>query len=586
MGTIEANLMTLTDAECQIDKIEAFAGVGRWQWDFAGNASTTSTTSAEFCRICGHAPGWQPGLDDLLALVDAEERERIQHAWRDAFAARANEISYTCRTDGLKGPIHLHVHACVEYGADGSALRVRGLAKDVSGLKEVETRLYELAFLDTLTGLPNRALFNDRLSQSLIEAARHGHVLGLLLLDLDRFKEINDAHSHAIGDRVLLETADRLRHLLRDYDTVSRLGGDEFSLVLPEVRTAEDLGRIAGKILDVMAAPFHIDDQDLFLSVSIGISVFPGDGASESDLLRCAELALYDAKNRGRAGFRFYAADLTAKSHERAELEAALRRAEPMGELDLYFQPKIALADGALLGAEALLRWRHPTRGLLSPDCFIGIAEDTGLIVGMGVWVLTKACLAAQHLNLRNQRNQRHQRHQQELKIAVNLSARQFAGGDLVETVSSVLSLTGCEPRWLEFEITESLLLGDDECVRATLNTFRDMGISIAIDDFGTGYSSLGYLKRFPIDVLKIDRSFTRDLMVDADSTELVKAIVYMARCLKLELVAEGVETEDQEKFLRQHGCHIGQGYLFGKPMPFAAFEGQTDRQQPLLALA
>jgi diguanylate cyclase (GGDEF)-like protein len=418
-------------------------------------------------------------------------------------------------------------------------------------------------------------LFNDRLAQSLVDAARHGHVLGLLLLDLDRFKEINDAYSHTIGDRVLLETADRLRHLLRDYDTVSRLGGDEFTLVLPEVRVAEDLGRIAGKILEVMASPFHIDGQDLFLSVSIGISVYPDDGSTESDLLRCAELALYDAKNRGRAGFRFYAADLTAKSYERAELETALRHAEPMDELELYFQPKIALADGALVGAEALLRWRHPTRGMVSPECFIGIAEDTGLIVGIGVWVLTKACLAAQHWN---------RRHQRELKIAVNLSARQFAGGDLVETVRSVLSLTGCEPHWLELEITESLLLGNDESVRATLNAFRDMGISIAIDDFGTGYSSLGYLKRFPINVLKIDRSFTRDLMIDADSTELVKAIVYMARGLKLELVAEGIETEAQENFLRAHGCHLGQGYLFGKPMPFAAFDGHTALRRPLLA--
>lgn len=559
MATYKAGMMALADAERLIGRIESFASVGHWQWDFARDRRTASP---ELCRIYGHPEGWQPDPDDLQASVTAGDRERIAHVWRDALATRTDEVGYMCLIDGQGKQRHLHVHACIEYGADGSVSQVRGIARDISELSAVESQLHEMAIVDSLTGLPNRALFSDRLRQSLVEASHHGHVLGLLLLDLDRFKEINDAYNHAVGDRVLLETADRLRSLLRDYDTVSRLGGDEFSIVLPEVRAAEDLGRIAGKILDVLAVPFHIDGQDLFLSASIGISVFPSDGATDSDLLRCAELALYDVKKHGRAGFRFCAADMTAKSLERAEIEAALRRAEPMGELELYFQPKIALADGSLVGAEALLRWRHPTRGLVSPDSFIGIAEDTGLIVSIGAWVLTKACLAAQ---------QRNERSQTKLKIAVNLSARQFTTGDLVETVRSVLSLTGCEPQWLEFEITESLLLADDEDVRATLNTFRDMGISIAIDDFGTGYSSLSYLRRFPIDVLKIDRSFTRDLLVDADSTELVKAIVYLAQSLRLELVAEGVETEDQQKFLRSLGCHLGQGYLFGKPMPFAA---------------
>jgi|GEM_PF-6309603 len=352
MNTTEAMLMTLNDALCLVERLESFASVGHWQWNLAANMAITSP---ELCRIYGVAPGWRPGFDDLLDCVVADERERIRNVWRDAVAVQASEIGYTCSICGPDKTIHLEVSARMEYDADGSALRIFGIARDTSQMKEVESRLYESTFVDILTGLPNRTLFKDRLSQSLAEAARHGHVLGLLLLDLDRFKEINDAFNHAIGDQVLIETAKRLRCLLRGYDTISRLGGDEFAIVLPAVRAAEDLGSIAGKILDVMASPICVDTQEMFLSVSIGIAVFPNDGATESDLLRGAELALYDAKNHGRANFRFYAADLTAKSHERAELELALRHAESMDELVLFFQPKITLADGTLVGAEALL---------------------------------------------------------------------------------------------------------------------------------------------------------------------------------------------------------------------------------------
>jgi diguanylate cyclase (GGDEF)-like protein/PAS domain S-box-containing protein len=461
-----------------------------------------------------------------------------------------------------------------EFGPDSEVLSVLAIGRDITAIRESEQRLHEMTFHDILTGLPNRALFNDRLGKALSEAMRRAKVLGLLVLDLDRFKEINDTHGHGVGDRLLHESAQRLRNVVRDFDTVARLGGDEFAIVLPDVREAADLGGVSRKVLDTLARPFHIDGQELFISASIGIAVFPSDGSTTADLLQFADAALYHAKDRGRAGFRFYSAELTAKAKERATLETALRRAEPEGELELYYQPKVDLSNGALVGAEALLRWNHPTLGLVTPDRFIGIAEDSGLIVSIaedsglivsiGAWVLTKACLAAQRWN---------QRSGQVLKVAVNLSPRQFCDNDLLMTVCSVLTITGCEPQWLELEITESLLLDDDDNIRTTLLAFRNLGISIAIDDFGTGYSALGYLKRFPIDTLKIDRSFTRDIAVDRDSTELVKAIITMAHSLRLGLVAEGIESEQQERFLRAHGCHLGQGYRYGRPMPLAAFE-------------
>jgi len=549
------------ETEQRLEQAEALARIGHWQWDFIRRESLVSATA---CRIFDQAPGWTPALEDVLALIVDEDRDRVVQTFLEAYDRQDGEVAYTYRIRCGKEILHLHSHAQIHYAPDGKPRSLMGTIQDISELKSYESRLHEMAFHDTLTGLPNRALLNDRLRQSLAEATRRGTILGLLVLDLDRFKEINDTHGHGVGDRLLYESAERLRNQVRDYDTVARLGGDEFAIVLPDVREAADLGTISRKILDAFVRPFRIGDQDLFISASIGIAVFPSDGATPPDLLQYADSALYDAKDRGRAGFRFYSTKLTAKSKERSMLEAALRRAEPEGELELYYQPKIDLANGALIGAEALLRWNHPTLGLVPPDRFIGIAEDTGLIVGMGAWVLTKACLAAQEWN---------QRGTGEFKMAVNLSSYQFRNDNLVATVRSVLALTGCEPHWLELEITESLLLDDNQGVHQTLSAFRDMGISIAIDDFGTGYSALGYLKRFPIDVLKIDRSFTRDVMLDRDSTELVKAVITMAQSLRLTLVAEGIETEDQECFLQAHGCHLGQGYRYSKPVPKAAFE-------------
>ena len=555
------DISTIKENEFRLQQAETMARIGHWHWDFAQGKSLVS---AGLCHIFGRPANWRPSLTEAFDMIVTEDRDQVRSAFRAAFSRLDVEIDCGYRVNLESGVLYLHSRVCIEYAPDGRPFRLIGTAQDISELKSYESRLHEMAFHDILTGLPNRAQLNDRLSQALTDAKRHNQRLGLLVLDLDRFKEINDTHGHGMGDQVLNTVAERLRGLVRDYDTVARLGGDEFAIIFPEIREAANLGGISQKILDALARPIHLGKNNLFISASIGIAVFPSDGKTADELLQYADSALFDAKDHGRASFRFYLAELTAKSRERSMLEADLRRAEANGELELYYQPKVDLTDGSLIGAEALVRWNHPTLGLLAPDKFIGIAEDTGLIVSIGAWILSEACRTVRRWNRHNDRA---------LKMAVNFSPRQFHGDDLVTTVCNTLAATRCEPGWLEVEITESLLLDDHSGVRATLDSFRVQGISIAIDDFGTGYSALGYLKRFPIDVLKIDRSFTSEVMQDHHSAELVKVIILMAHGMGLDVVAEGVETSEQANFLNNHGCHLGQGYLFGKPMPLEVFE-------------
>ncbi|HZW25637.1 MAG TPA: bifunctional diguanylate cyclase/phosphodiesterase, partial [Gallionella sp.] len=351
---------------------------------------------------------------------------------------------------------------------------------------------------------------------------------------------------------------------VRGYDTVARLGGDEFAILLPEIRSGDDLGGVADKILQAFSAPFLLEGQEVFVSTSIGIALYPDDGLDADDLLKHADSAMYFAKRSGRSNFRFYSKELTASANERLTLEGDLRRGIARDELELYFQPKVRLADGAVVGSEALLRWHHPQRGTVSPDRFIPIAEDSGLIVEIGAWVLRQGCRAACDWNAPGKPLH---------KVAINLSARQFQSGNLVKTVRQTLTETGCRPEWIELEITESLLLDEEGEVLEMLEAFREMGITIAIDDFGTGYSALSYLARFPIDTLKIDRSFISRVTEYGHHTELVKAIVSIARCLNQQVVAEGVETAEQAALLQAYGCQMVQGYFYGKPMGRDDFE-------------
>jgi len=440
----------------------------------------------------------------------------------------------------------------------GRVAGVLSQAQDVTVLKSCQRQLHSLAFFDPLTGLPNRALFCDRIDQAIGRSTEGDEITGLMMVGLDRLKAVNDALGHGAGDEVLREAAARLLRTVRGYDTVARFGGDEFAIAFPGIREGAALGRIARKVLDAFAEPILVDGNLLFVSVSVGIALHPQDSQDVKALLRFAAAALVHAKAQGRNNFQFYSAELTARAVERLDLEAGLRVALERGELDIHYQPQVDLSSGRLVGAEALLRWRHPNRGMVPPDRFIGIAEETGLIVGIGEWVLRNACAAARDWHAAGQ----------EITVAVNLSARQFQGGGLAATVAGILRETGCRPEWLELEITESLLLEDGKHVRQTLEQLTGMGIAIAIDDFGTGYSALAYINRLPVAVLKIDRSFVSDVIDNQGSAELARAIASMARTLRLRVVAEGVENEAQESFLRACGCQVGQGYLYGKPMP------------------
>lgn len=451
-----------------------------------------------------------------------------------------------------------------EFDAQGQVASVLAVGRDITELSAFRQRIHQMAFYDSLTSLPNRALFNDRLRQMIADAAWHGQQAGLMMIDMDRFKAVNDTLGHPAGDELLRETAERLNTCVRSYDTVARLGGDEFAILLPDIRFGDDLGRIASKILTVFERPFLLEGKEVFVSCSIGIALYPGDSNEADDLLKYADSAMYSAKRSGRNNFRFYSRDLTESAHENLELESDLRRAIERQELELFYQPKVSLENGVLSGSEALLRWKHPKRGMVPPDMFIGIAEDSGLIVEIGAWVLREACRTACRWN--GEGKPLH-------KVAINLSARQFQRGYLAETVCRALQESGCRAEWIELEITESLLLDEDGETVKLLNRFGAMGISIAIDDFGTGYSALSYLTRFPIGTLKIDRSFISHVTTDKYRAELVKAILSIARCLGQQVVAEGVETEEQAEFLRAHGCQVAQGYLYGKPVPVAEFE-------------
>jgi diguanylate cyclase (GGDEF)-like protein/PAS domain S-box-containing protein len=457
-----------------------------------------------------------------------------------------------------------HVRITAESDGAGNVMSVLTVGRDITELNEHRKQVHQMAFYDSLTSLPNRALFNDRLRQMITDASWHGQQAGVMLLDLDRFKAVNDTLGHPAGDELLREAAARLTYCVRGYDTVARLGGDEFAILLTEIRSADDLGRVANKIVETFKEPFLLEGKEVFVTTSIGIAVYPADSENSDDLLKMADSAMYFAKRSGRNTFRFYSKDLSDLSNERLLLEGDLRRGFARGELELYYQPKVRLADGMLIGSEALLRWNHPKRGIVAPDKFISIAEESGLIIDIGAWVLRDACRVANGWN----------GHGKPLhKVAINLSARQFQSNDLVKTVRNALEDTHCYPEWIELEITESLLLDDGGEVLEALESFRAIGITIAIDDFGTGYSSLSYLARFPVDTLKIDRLFISRITEGGHYLELVKAIILIANSLKQNVVAEGVETVEQAAVLQKFGCDIAQGYLYSRPIPKAMFD-------------
>jgi len=453
---------------------------------------------------------------------------------------------------------------------EGNPQYLLGISEDITERKRAEEQLKHLAQYDSLTGLPNRNLFRDRLSLTMARARRSGRMLALMFLDIDRFKEINDSLGPTVGDEVLQATAGLLRQSLRDVDTIARLGGDEFTIIIENLAHADQASFVAQKIQKALADPLVTQGREIFVTASIGITLYPGDAADLDSLLQAADIAMYRAKEEGRNTYAFYAREMNARAVERLKMENLLRYAIERQELLLHYQPKVAVATGKIVGAEALCRWNSRELGRVPPSDFVPLAEKSGLIAPIGEWVLRTAC---------SQSKAWQDEGLPPILMSVNLSPRQLRQKDLVEMVAAVLDDARLPAHLLELEITESMIMQESENVTAILRRLHELGIQLSVDDFGTGYSSLAYLKRFPVQKLKIDQSFVRDLTTDADDASIVKAVVVIAKSLGLKVVAEGVETQAQLAFLSKLECDEYQGYYFSEPVPAAEFPRSFERK-------
>ncbi len=513
----------------------------------------------KLCEIVGYSKR------ELLSMrfPDITHPEDLISDWALARRMIAGEIDEKTREKRYRHKngyyIWVNLTSSMVRDAHGNPKYYSTVVEDISRRKQIEEELLHLANHDALTSLPNRSLLLDRLSQALVFAGRSEGQVAVMLIDLDRFKNINDSLGHEAGDKIIMEVGRRLSASVRPGDTIARLGGDEFVVIRPDVVKEDAVAIMAQQILEALSRPMTIQGHEFYPTGSIGISMFPKDGLDSQALLKNADTAMYRAKDAGRNNFQFYAYEMNSRALDRLKLESGLRRALAGEEFILHYQPQMDLADGTIIGAEALLRWQPPGQELVYPNDFIPIAEETGLIVPMGEWVLRAACAQKKAWHERGMLSP--------LKVAVNLSARQFKQQDIVKVVSNVLEQTGCRPEWLELEITESIIMENPEAAAQTLRKLSDMGVHLSIDDFGTGYSSLSYLKRFPIDALKIDKSFVRDITTDADDAAIAKAVIALAHSLKLKVIAEGVETAEQLDFLREQNCDQIQGYYLSRPL-------------------
>ncbi|RCL20491.1 diguanylate phosphodiesterase [Pseudomonas sp. AFG_SD02_1510_Pfu_092] len=522
-----------------------------------------------FSRVSGYQVS--EVLDQLpgLLTVDEQQEGHLRYVVKQLHQRGSWEGEmWLKRRDGDHYPAWVGITAVLDD--EGDLASYVCFFTDISERKASEQRIHRLAYYDALTHLPNRTLFQDRLYNALQQAERQKAWVVLMFLDLDRFKPINDSLGHAAGDRMLKDMAQRLLACVDDDDTVARMGGDEFTLLLqPRASREMALNRaihVAESILASLVRPFVLENREFFVTASIGIALSPQDGGELSQLMKNADTAMYHAKERGKNNFQFYQAEMNASALERLELESDLRHALEQNEFILYYQPQFSGDGKRLTGAEALLRWRHPTRGLVPPGDFIPVIEELGLVVDVGDWVLREAC---------RQLKAWHKARVRVPKVSVNISARQFSDGQLGTRIASTLEATGLPPACLELELTESILMREVDEALQILMSLKNLGLSIAVDDFGTGYSSLNYLKQFPIDVLKIDRTFVDGLPEGEQDAQIARAIIAMAHSLNLAVIAEGVETHEQLEFLREHGCDEVQGYLFGRPMPAHQFEAQ-----------
>ncbi len=508
-----------------------------------------------FCALFGYTRDELVGrtMFDLGLLVDHDARTAIAHRFRAERRLRNYELQVRLRSGDTRSVL-VSAEMMEMMGEPRGLITMN----DITDHKRYEERIEYLASHDELTGLPNRALIRDRISQAIAQARRAGAQLAVMFLDLDRFKVINDGYGHPMGDALLKETACRLSKLMREGDTVARLGGDEFLILLPNLRRSADAYVVAQKILDSFERPLRLEAQEAHVNTSIGVALYPQDGHDVDTLITNADLAMYRSKDLGGGVYQFFNAEMSRETVRRVQLETHLRVALAQRELELRYQPKVNIATGRITGCEALVAWNHPGIGHVPPAQFIPVAEESGLIVPIGDWVLRTACA---------QNRAWLDAGLGPITVAVNLSARQFVGQEVVEWVMDALATTGLPPSMLELELTESLIAEDPDKVAATIRQLKAQGVRFAIDDFGTGYSSLSYLKRFPVDSLKIDQSFVKNVGTEPDDEAISLAVISLARSLRLKVVAEGVERAAQLDFLRMHGCDEIQGYLVSRPL-------------------
>jgi len=501
----------------------------------------------------------------ISRLLQEQDRQRLKENLARLKDSNAAPISSEQRMLCQNGSeIWTNSHIMLQRSSDGTPLYYIVQIADITDLKQGQQRMEQMAFYDTLTNLANRRLFHDRLTQAIEHAIRTNRAAALLYLDLDNFKRVNDTLGHEIGDSLLREVAGRLKQCVRKEDTVARPGGDEFTILLNEVTTPSDAGMVAEKILNHLREPITISGHPLVVTTSIGITLLPGDGADPNVLTKNADLAMYKAKERGRNNYQFYSEDLNTNAVARLRTEYETRQALENKEFRLFYQPKVSLKTMQIVGVECLIRWDHPERGMLGPDQFIEVAEETGSIIDIGTWVIDEAFAAAQEINRTSE---------SPLHIAINISPRQFRDPNLTTTIRRCIRETDMNPEHIELEITETMLMQDAAAAEETVRNLSDLGVRLAIDDFGTGYSSLSILKRFPINTVKVDKSFVMDIPDNPDDVAITRAVIAMAHELKMEVVAEGVETREQLQFLADLDCEYAQGYLFSRPVPFAEIQ-------------
>lgn len=512
--------------------------------------------------IFGHAK--EEALGQNLQLIVPEQHRKKHSAGMARYASTGipNVIGKTLELTGLhKDGSEIPIEMSLGTWRTGKAVFYSSIIRDITERKAAEEKINSLAYLDPLTGLPNRRLFNERLAGALESSARTDEGFSLLYMDLDHFKMVNDTFGHSTGDALLSVVTERLKKQATEKDTISRLGGDEFTLLLPK-SDAHEAADFAQRILDSFNEAFHFNGEELFVTPSIGISVYPSDGEDADTLIKHADLALYRVKEQGKNNFQFFTTAMNEEYSRRSKIAIGIRKGLERGEFSVHYQPQIDIPTGAIIGAEALVRWTHPLMGPISPAEFIPVAEETGTIIGLGEFVLREACF---------QNKAWQDAGMPPFRMAINISARQFAQTDICGSVRSALADSGLDAKYLELELTESIIQGTSDAV-ATMQELKDMDIHLSIDDFGTGYSSLSYLKLFPIDTLKVDQYFTRNLLLDPKDAALVDTIIRLAHNLDLKVIAEGVETAEQLEFLKARRCDYAQGYLFNRPLPAEEF--------------